>query len=146
MSEVLKKPVPMHRLEEALERYLGDDDDDDAPASSPPTSDLANVRETLAMMAGDDLVELAVLVDSLRRSDTALAASLNTGTRQQIRLHAHTIKGTAATAGFTEISALAATIEHGAFTDALAALSTAADELHAAVKIATMALLEGSGP
>ena len=153
MSEVLKKPVPMHRLEEALERYLGGGSDDEsiaAPTPPPPVvSDLDSVRETLAMMAGGDESELreltAVLVDSMRRSDAALSGALTVGTRPQIRMHAHTIKGTAATAGFTAISALAARIEHAAFTDELAVLGAAAAELHAAVDAATTALREGAG-
>ena len=150
MSEVLKKPVPMHRLEEALERYLGGEPHAPPHDPAPEPGDLENVRDTLALMAGGDAAELheltAVLVDSLRRSDIALASALHAGTRPQIRLHAHTIKGTAATAGFTAISALAGRIEHGAFSDEVAALVVAAGELHAALKSATAALMEGAGP
>jgi CheY-like chemotaxis protein/HPt (histidine-containing phosphotransfer) domain-containing protein len=146
MSEVLKKPVPMHRLEEALERYLGGE----PPAPAPEPGDLEGVRDTLALMAGGDADELreltSVLVDSLRRSDISLAGALQAGTRPQIRLHAHTIKGTAATAGFAAISALAGRIEHGAFSDELAALTVAAGELHAALDLATTALMRDAGP
>ncbi|MBL9101452.1 MAG: AAA family ATPase [Myxococcales bacterium] len=147
MSAVLKKPVPMHRLEEALERYLGASAATVASPTDPPAppavDDLAVARETLSALAGtpEELRELLeLLVESLRHTDAALTAALAARKRPDVRLHAHTLKGTAATAGLTALAAAAERIEHGSLAGDLEALAGAADELHAAVTAAAAAL------
>ncbi|MFY0533889.1 Hpt domain-containing protein [Nannocystis pusilla] len=66
-------------------------------------------------MAGSDADELrelsGLLGDSLRRSSEGLAAALADASRTQLRLHAHTLKGTAATAGFAAIAEAAGRLE-----------------------------------
>ena len=192
MVEVLRKPLPMQRLSEALERHLGahrrpppdapphpaaDAEPSERPSllapepalvepSERPTlaapdpareepsaaetdrarAELADVRRTLRAMAGRDIAELReltdILVDSLRGSSERLQAAFDVGARPQVRLHAHTLRGTAATAGFTTLAGLAAHIEDGSLTADLAVLRGAAVELHTAVSTSLASLVD----
>jgi CheY-like chemotaxis protein len=103
MNEVLTKPIELATLAGALARHLPD---------APVPAALAALADTLAAMAGDDpreLAELRVLLhDALAGG---LARLAGTTVAAELRRHAHTLKGSAATAGLAGVAELAARIE-----------------------------------
>lgn len=93
------------------------------PIPAPPsisahevTADVAAAREHLATIAPGDPEELAalveILVDSARATTVKLVAAAATLDRVNIRFHAHTLKGSALTSGFSRIGAIAEALEH----------------------------------
>ncbi|MDC0716599.1 AAA family ATPase [Nannocystis bainbridge] len=122
---------------------------DELAAAPPPglelaADELAGVLSQLHAMAGSDADELrelsGLLGDSLRGSSEGLVAALADASRPQLRLHAHTLKGTAATAGFAAIAATAARVEAASASAALADLRADIDHLAVAVRAAITAL------
>ncbi|WP_434428069.1 Hpt domain-containing protein [Nannocystis pusilla] len=121
-----------------------------APVPEPPAApevdadELAGVLSKLHAMAGSDADELrelsGLLGDSLRRSSEGLAAALADASRSQLRLHAHTLKGTAATAGLAAIAAAAGRVEAASARAPLGDLRADIDLLDTAVRRAITAL------
>ncbi|MCY1064893.1 AAA family ATPase [Nannocystis sp. RBIL2] len=115
-----------------------------APAPEVDADELAGVLSQLHAMAGSDADELrelsGLLGDSLRRASEGLAAALADASRSQLRLHAHTLKGTAATAGFAAIAEAAGRLEAASARAPLGDLRADIDLLDTAVRRAITAL------
>jgi len=139
MDDFLAKPITGPKLIAALEAVRRTGPPAPAPAPTPEdqfidvATEVDSMREVLGMLAGDDPAELAsctaLLVQTLSGSLTALGHALTAADRDEIRFHAHSLKGASLSSGLAQVAVLAEALEHNAPTAELTALHAEATRL-----------------
>ncbi len=123
MDDFLTKPVRLSALAEALDRFVSGDEEasvdrDDGPQIPPEEADLA-------------LQFRGMFLEATARQLTELTAAVTAGGADEVRFHAHRLKGALGTLATPELLALVTALELRADTDP----SVALESLVTAVKL-----------
>jgi CheY-like chemotaxis protein/HPt (histidine-containing phosphotransfer) domain-containing protein len=149
MDEYLTKPLQLHLLRAALERWLPRGHSGTAPAA-PPTErpdevPVVDVAVLQSLVGNDPAIVREVLVEflaSVRRDAGDLCAAFAAGDVRQVGAIAHKLKAPAHTVGAMALGALCAELEDADRAKTDASLASAMPRFEAAVAAVQMKLAE----